>query len=133
MKQRYFVIILMLVIGLGANAHPVGAADCAKGNACMPIHGAVHSTGGHHHLCSCGLWSEPAGHSCRLKGFLWPIQPAIVPPASHYPVLSALGFPAMFLDRIPELDRRGLLPQRLNKTESPLSYPIYLNTLALLC
>lgn len=133
MKQRYLVIILLLLIGSGAYAHPVGAADCAPGATCMPIHSNGHSAGGHNSPCFCSLWSTPSGSACRLESFLELFQPAIAPPGSQNRVLSILGWPAVPWDRIPRLNRRGLLPRRLNKSDSPLSYPIYLSTLALLC
>ena len=135
MRQRYIVIILSLFIGLGAYAHPAGAGDCAAHITCTPMHGAggYHPVGGHNDHCNCGLWgTQPVENTCRLEGLLQSFQAAFVPPAFKHPHVSALGLAGVRQDRIPRLDRVGL-PQRLNKTDSPYSFPIYLRTLALLC
>ncbi len=133
MNQRYLIVILSLFISLGAFAHPAGATDCDFASTCIPMQGTAHSTGGHINHCSCNLLRTPSGHTCRLEGLLERFQRAIGPPAAKRPGLTALGLAAVRWGRIPRLEHRELLPQRFNRSNSPLSYPIYLQTLALLC
>ena len=132
MSKRYLIITLSLFISLGAFGHSAGALDCVPDNICVPEQGTGHSAG-HGANCFCGLWNTPSNRSCRLENLLETFQSAFVPPASKRTALLVHGLPAVRWDRIPRLDHRAYLPQRLSKTDSPLSYPIYLQTLSLLC
>lgn len=134
MKKHCISIILSLLIGIGgALAYPVYAADCTTHAACTPVHDTGRSAGGGNHPCICFLWnSRLADQSCRLASLLQTSQQRFLPPTLKHIQLSGLSLFTSFRDRMPALNRMGPA-HRWDSTVPPLSVPIYLQTLALLC
>ena len=132
MKQRYLIITLSFFIALGAYVHPVGAADCTVASTCMPELGSGHLTGAHRNHCFCSQWGMRSGGSCRLEKFPKSFQPVIGTPVTKFPAFQAIGLSAGRWYGIHGLYRK-CLPRLINKTDTPYPYPIYLQTLALLC
>jgi len=133
MRKHYFTIILTLLIGSGAFAQQADANACPIHNDCSPTHGTGHTAGTHSNTCFCSPWSTQLSDHCGRPDILsqW-LQQAFVRPDSKLSQLSAPGFFPARRNQIPILNRTG--PARcLHKSDSPLSYPIYLRTLALLC
>jgi len=134
MNKRAVTIILAILIGLaGVYAQQAYAADCAGRTACMPMDDASHSAGAGHHRCSCALNLPPlADSNCRWETPIQPLQKRI-----SYADLDRVKLPGtvpspFHQDRMPIFNRQGAA-HRLDKTDSPFSSPIYLQTLALLC
>jgi hypothetical protein len=134
MKARYFKILLALLIGLaGIFGHPAFAADCDDHECGTPIHTTNHAANSGHGHCACSLNTpQTADSACRLTILLQPSQKPFYRSETQRMPLSGLGPAALHQDRLSISNRLGLV-RRLNKTESPLSHPIYLQTLALLC
>jgi len=133
MSKQYFTIILTLLIGLGACAHQADALPCPSQNDCSSTHSTGYTAGTHSNTCLCFPWSTQLSDHCGRPDILSRrLQQAFVRPDSKPCLLSTLGFSSALRNQIPILDRTG--PARcLHKTDSALSYPIYLRTLALLC
>jgi hypothetical protein len=133
MRKHYFTIILTLLIGLGAYAHQAVAITCPSHNDCSSTDSTGHTAGTHRDTCLCPPWSAQLSDHCGRPDIMSRrLQQAFVRPDSKPSLLSALGFYPALRNQIPILNRTG--PARcLHKTDSPLSYPIYLRTLALLC
>jgi len=134
MNKRYITIVLSFLIGVsGVFAHPAFAADCAAHATCAPVRDVGRSAGGNSRHCACTLWhSQPAAPSCRLTSLLQTSRQRFLNPTFKHIQLSGLGLSGRCLDRVPTMNRLGPI-HRLNSTDSPLSLPIYLQTLALLC
>ena len=133
MRKHYFTIIIALLIGLGAYAHQTGAITCPSQNDCSSTHNTGHTAGPHSNACSCSPWSTQLSDHCGRPDILSKrFQQAFVRPDPKPSLLSALGFSPAHRNQIPISDRTGSA-RCLHKTDSPLSYPIYLRTLALLC
>lgn len=133
MNRRFFTILLALLIGLGGiYAHPTLASDCADQAHCAPSHAAGHAANTGHPHCACSLSiPQMADAACRLA-ILQSSQKPLFNPKSKRTHLSGLALSPLHQDRISIFNRLGAV-RRLNKTDSPLSHPVYLQTLALLC
>lgn len=134
MNKRYIPIILSILIGIGgAFAYPAYGADCTARPVCTPVGDAGNSTGGGNHPCACFLWhSQLANHACRLTHLLQTTQRQFLTPTFKHIQLSGLSMSINCWDRLPTLNRTG--PTHLwDPTGPPLSVPIYLQNLSLLC
>ena len=134
MSHRLLIIILSFCIGQGILVVHAHAGNCVAGNSCMPTHdhGVNHTASENSDSCSCSLWStQLSNHACRMDSLFQQVQQVFVRSASKHSPFYALALPSARPDHISLLNRTGP-PHRLFKTDSPLSYPIYLQTLALL-
>ena len=135
MKTRYFTSFLALLIGLGGIfGYPAFAAECDAHECSAPIHAAAgHAASSGHRHCTCSLDTlQATDAACRLTILLQPSQKPFFSSETQRTKLSNPGPATLQRDRISISDRLGVV-RGLNKTASRLSYPIYLQTLALLC
>jgi hypothetical protein len=133
MHKRYITIILTLLIGLGGASSAAYAGNCAGQGTCVPVHRSDHAADATAHHCSCSLnFAEMADAACRLAMLLQSSAQRLLPLSHNHTRLAGLD------TAIPNHDWMSIFGRssnthELNKTESPLAYPIYLQTLALLC
>jgi hypothetical protein len=134
MNKRYIPIILSFLIGIGGIfANPAYALTCTAHATCAPVRDTGHSAGGGAHPCACFLWhGQLTDRSCRLTSLLQAFRQRFLPSTFKPIQLSGPGVFTRCRDRLPTLNHMGP-DHRWASTVPPLSVPIYLRTLALLC
>lgn len=129
MRSRHILIVLTLLIGLGAYTHQAEAVTCPTHGTCESSHEADLNVG----HCFCAPWDAQLTSHCSRPDMSsqW-LRQVFVRPDFKSPRFYAPAFSPIGRNRIPILNRTGP-PRRPHQSDSPLSYPIYLRTLTLLC
>jgi len=133
MRHR-LIIALTICAVLGFYAQQAFAAGCSEHQSCMPPSSPSHTSGTGDQGCGCPpVDAQLSSHSCQPSTLVQRYQRAILNPAFQHPEPDDASFSYSMQDNIAPTSHAGRSPHGLKINEPPLSYPIYLQTLALLC
>ncbi len=132
MKLR-LIIFLSIFAAFGFYSQQAYAASCSAHRSCMPPMDAGHTDGAGGQGCDCSSGgAQLSGRTCGTIPLVQQTRQLFLRPLSYQLEPVDAGSHAFRLENITMTDPTGL-PRGPDNDLPPLSCPIYLQTLALLC
>lgn len=131
--MRYRIIIVLTLFAIfGFYTQQASASSCSARHNCMPPLSSGHTGGAGDQDCGCPPGNvQLLGHFCGASRLLRGFPQLILPSDTHQPVHYDAGQPFSIEANISTNPMAFAHGRCINLP--PLSYPIYLQTLALLC